>query len=109
MLDSVEYHLFPNMFFFPGITIPMAYRFRPNGDDVDSSIFDLMILEPLAEGEPHPEQPDPVRVGGKSRDWAPGGRGDESNREPALPFGAEQTRGRDVVGVEKNSRFFIKI
>ena len=63
MLDSIEYHLFPNMFFFPGINIPMAYRFRPNGDDVDSSIFDLMILEPLGEGQAHPEPPDPVRVG----------------------------------------------
>jgi nitrite reductase/ring-hydroxylating ferredoxin subunit len=60
MLDSIEYHLFPNMFFFPGINIPMAYRFRPNGEDVDSSIFDLMILEPLAEGAPHPEPPEPV-------------------------------------------------
>ena len=62
MLDSIEYHLFPNMFFFPGVNIPMAYRFRPNGDDVDSSIFDLMILEPLAEGASHPEPPEPVRV-----------------------------------------------
>lgn len=62
MLDSIEYHLFPNMFFFPGINIPMAYRFRPNGDDVDSSIFDLMILQPLAHGESHPEPPEPVRV-----------------------------------------------
>lgn len=60
MLDSIEYHLFPNMFFFPGFSIPMAYRFRPDGDDVDSSIFDLMILEPLAEGAPHPEPPEPV-------------------------------------------------
>ncbi|MDE0950656.1 MAG: aromatic ring-hydroxylating dioxygenase subunit alpha [Halioglobus sp.] len=60
MLDSIEYHLFPNMFFFPGINIPMAYRFRPNGEDVDSSIFDLLILEPLAEGVEHPEPPDPV-------------------------------------------------
>ncbi len=62
MLDSIEYHLFPNMFFFPGINIPMVYRFRPNGDDVDCSIFDLMILEPLGDGETHPEPPDPVRV-----------------------------------------------
>ncbi|MFT4520556.1 MAG: nitrite reductase/ring-hydroxylating ferredoxin subunit [Halioglobus sp.] len=60
MLDSIEYHLFPNMFFFPGINIPMAYRFRPNGDDVDSSIFDLMILQPMAAGETHPEPPEPV-------------------------------------------------
>ncbi len=62
MLDSIEYHLFPNMFFFPGINIPMAYRFRPNGEDVDSSIFDLMILEPLAEGAEHPEPPEPVQL-----------------------------------------------
>lgn len=62
MLDSIEYHMFPNMFFFPGITVPMAYRFRPNGDDVDSSIFDLMILEPLPEGAQHPEPPEPERL-----------------------------------------------
>ncbi len=62
MLDSIEYHLFPNMFFFPGIAIPMAYRFRPNGMDVDSSVFDLLILEPLAEEADHPEPPEPVRL-----------------------------------------------
>jgi len=62
MLDSIEYHLFPNMFFFPGINIPMAYRFRPNGSDVDSSIFDLLILEPLAAGASHPEPPEPVKL-----------------------------------------------
>ena len=62
MLDSIEYHLFPNMFFFPGITVPMAYRFRPNGMDVDSAIFDFLILEPLAEGEDHPEPPEPARL-----------------------------------------------
>jgi phenylpropionate dioxygenase-like ring-hydroxylating dioxygenase large terminal subunit len=62
MLDSIEYHLFPNMFFFPGISIPMAYRFRPNGDDVDSCIFDLLLLAPMADGEQHPEPPTPVRL-----------------------------------------------
>jgi len=62
MLDSIEYHLFPNMFFFPGITVPMAYRFRPNGDDIDSSIFDLMVLEPLPEGVEHPEPPEPFKL-----------------------------------------------
>ena len=62
MLDSIEYHLFPNMFFFPGVLIPMVYRFRPNGDDVDSSIFDVLVLEPLPEGEEHPEPPEPTRL-----------------------------------------------
>ena len=60
MLDSIEYHLFPNMFFFAGINVPMAYRFRPNGMDVNSSVFDLMILEPLAAGATAPEPPEPV-------------------------------------------------
>ena len=60
MLDSIEYHLFPNMFFFAGITIPMVYRFRPNADDVDSCIFDVLILEPLADGAEHPEPPEPI-------------------------------------------------
>jgi nitrite reductase/ring-hydroxylating ferredoxin subunit len=62
MVDSIEYHLFPNMFLFPGISIPMVYRFRPAGDDVDSSIFDLLILEPLPEGASHPEPPEPIRL-----------------------------------------------
>ncbi|MDX1580876.1 MAG: aromatic ring-hydroxylating dioxygenase subunit alpha, partial [Alphaproteobacteria bacterium] len=51
MLDSIEYHLFPNMFLFPGISLPMIYRFRPNGTDVDSSIFDLLFLGIKKPGE----------------------------------------------------------
>jgi nitrite reductase/ring-hydroxylating ferredoxin subunit len=62
MLDSIEYHLFPNMFFFPGISIPMVYRFRPNGDNVDECIFDLMLLEPIPEGATHPEPPAAERL-----------------------------------------------
>jgi len=62
MVDSIEYHLFPNMFLFPGISIPMVYRFRPDGDDVDSCIFDLLLLEPLPEGATHPDPPEPVRL-----------------------------------------------
>ncbi|MEN3975954.1 aromatic ring-hydroxylating dioxygenase subunit alpha [Emcibacter sp. SYSU 3D8] len=62
MLDSIEYHLFPNMFFFPGVSLPMLYRFRPNGMDVDSAIFDLMLLRPLADGQALPEAPAPIRL-----------------------------------------------
>ncbi|MFK7730298.1 MAG: SRPBCC family protein [Pseudomonadales bacterium] len=62
MLDSIEYHLFPNMFIFPGVSIPMVYRFRPNGVDVDSCLFDVLILEPLADGDTHPEPPDVIKL-----------------------------------------------
>jgi hypothetical protein len=51
------------MFFFPGVSLPMLYRFRPNGMDVDSAIFDLMFLRPLADGEEPPEAPAPVEIG----------------------------------------------
>lgn len=60
MVDSIEYHLFPNMCLFPGVSLPMIYRFRPLG--VDRTLFDLMFLRPLAPGEDRPFPPDPVRL-----------------------------------------------
>ncbi len=62
MLDSIEYHLFPNMFLFPGINIPMVYRFRPLGNDVDQCLFDLLIMEPLPDGAEHPTPPQPIHL-----------------------------------------------
>ncbi len=62
MLDSIEYHLFPNMFLFPGISLPMIYRFRPNGMDPDSAIFDLLFMRALKPGEEPPEPPEPFKV-----------------------------------------------
>lgn len=62
MLDSIEYHLFPNMFLFPGISLPMIYRFRPIGMDPNRALFDLLFLRPLAPGQPRPQPPAPVRV-----------------------------------------------
>ena len=63
MLDSIEYHLFPNMFLFPGVSLPMIYRFRPIGMDPGRTIFDLLFLRPLAPGMAPPEPPNPVHVG----------------------------------------------
>ena len=62
MLDSIEYHLFPNMFLFPGISLPMIYRFRPNGMDPDSSIFDLLFLSPLPQDGSVPDTAEPVKI-----------------------------------------------
>ncbi len=44
MLDSIEYYLFPNACFFPGIGIPLIYRFRPI--DVDHCIHEILMLRP---------------------------------------------------------------
>ena len=63
MMDSIEYHLFPNMFLFPGVNLPMIYRFRPNGMDPDTCIHEILFLAPLpASGERPPPAP-VVRLG----------------------------------------------
>ena len=62
MLDSIEYHLFPNMCLFPGVSLPMIYRFRPIGMDPGRTLFDLVFLQPTAEGAEAPPAPLPHRV-----------------------------------------------
>ncbi len=58
-IDSIEYFLFPNAFFFPGLQFPMVYRFRPDGNDPDRSIFDLLVLRPKPDhgAVPLPAEP----------------------------------------------------
>ena len=62
MLDSIEYHLFPNMCLFPGVSLPMIYRFRPIGNDPSRSLFDLMFLKLVPPGTPVEHPPEPVRL-----------------------------------------------
>jgi len=52
-VDAVEYFVFPNFMPWPSYTTPLVYRFRPNGNDPDSSIVDIMVLQPVpASGRP---------------------------------------------------------
>ncbi|GGC37087.1 hypothetical protein GCM10011371_25650 [Novosphingobium marinum] len=73
MLDSIEYFLFPNACFFPGVTLPMVYRFRPLGDRHDRTLFDLLFLRPTGPREGALEPVEPVRIGiGQSFAEVPG-------------------------------------
>jgi phenylpropionate dioxygenase-like ring-hydroxylating dioxygenase large terminal subunit len=57
-LDSIEYFCFPNAFFFPGLSLGMVYRFRPDPTSVDHSSFDLLMLRPRpldGDAPPPPE------------------------------------------------------
>ncbi len=45
-IDSIEYFLFPNAFFFPGLQIPLCYRFRPDGPDPDRCVYEVLFLRP---------------------------------------------------------------
>lgn len=62
VIDTIEYHVFPNMVLFPGLSLPMVYRFRPIGLDPNRTLFEILFLRPVPDvGEP-PEPPEPYRV-----------------------------------------------
>jgi phenylpropionate dioxygenase-like ring-hydroxylating dioxygenase large terminal subunit len=50
MLDAILYQIFPNFMPFRGPAGHVAYRFRPNGLDPHSCIFEAMNLLPIAQG-----------------------------------------------------------
>ncbi len=68
-LDAIEYFVFPNFMPWAGYTTPLTYRFRPNGADHESSLMDVMLLEPLAEGRPRPT-PAATRHLADGQSWA---------------------------------------
>ena len=61
-LDSIEYFLFPNAFFFPGLSLPMVYRFRPDAEDPDYCTFDLLMLRPVPPDGKAPPPPEPIKL-----------------------------------------------
>ena len=61
-IDAIEYCLFPNTCLFPSLLFPMVYRFRPNGDDPDSCIFDLLYMQPVPDSGVRPEPAAPVEL-----------------------------------------------
>lgn len=63
LIDAMQYSLFPNMVLFRSIGFPVVYRFRPNGNDPDSSLFDMLILKPVPTGQTRPYPAEPVEMG----------------------------------------------
>ena len=59
-----DWHLFPNTVFLPALTTALCYRARPNGEDPNSCIFEVYVIERFPEGqEPKTEwvyEPDPT-------------------------------------------------
>ncbi len=52
MLDAIEYFVFPNFMPWAAYGSAIQYRFRPNGDDVNSAIMDVQILMPFTGERP---------------------------------------------------------
>ncbi len=61
MLDSIEYYLFPNACFFPGISIPLIYRFRPV--DVDHCVHEILMLKPKPAAGQVPPPAEVINLG----------------------------------------------
>ena len=68
-LDLIEYMLFPNMVPWGGQALPLTYRFRPNGDDPETSIMEIMFLFSKARDGSHPE-PAEMRMLGPDQSWS---------------------------------------
>lgn len=68
-LDLIEYMLFPNMVPWGGQALPICYRFRPNGDDPETSIMEIMFLFSKAPDGSHPA-PAEIRWLGADQNWS---------------------------------------
>ena len=53
-LDLIQYTLFPNMVPWGGQSLPLTYRFRPDGDNPEQSIMEIMLLFAKAPDGSHP-------------------------------------------------------
>ncbi|MFA5524921.1 MAG: aromatic ring-hydroxylating dioxygenase subunit alpha [Tissierellales bacterium] len=63
LIDAMQYSVFPNMVLFRSIGFPAVYRFLPNGNDPDTSIFDMLILQHVPPGQDRPEPAERVDLG----------------------------------------------
>jgi hypothetical protein len=62
ILDCYSYTVFPNTFLFPGISLPMVYRFRPNPRDHRESFYECLFLLPRPQDGSTPEPAEMVSL-----------------------------------------------
>jgi phenylpropionate dioxygenase-like ring-hydroxylating dioxygenase large terminal subunit len=55
LLDCFSYSLYPNMFIFPGVSLPMVYRFLPDRFDHRKSTMEVLFLRPKPADGSHVE------------------------------------------------------
>ncbi len=67
-LDTTMYQVFPNLMPCGGGGVPVVFRFRPNGDDPDTSIMDVMLLYAFPQDKPRPD-PAPMTKLGLEDSW----------------------------------------
>ncbi|WP_028935470.1 aromatic ring-hydroxylating oxygenase subunit alpha [Pseudonocardia spinosispora] len=83
LIDAIEYALFPNFIPWAGDGFPIVYRFRPDGDNHQACIVDVMLMGMCPEGI------DPPTAAVHWLDAAPGSDSPDWTTAPELgPLGA---------------------
>src|SRR3546814_10644146 len=62
LLDCFSYTVFPNIFLFPGISLPMVYRFRPDPHDHRKCLYEVLFLRPVAKDGLRPMPAEPIQT-----------------------------------------------
>lgn len=62
LLDCFSYTIFPNCFLFPGISLPMVYRFRPDARDHRLCLYEVLFLRPVPVNGQRPEPAEPIHL-----------------------------------------------
>jgi nitrite reductase/ring-hydroxylating ferredoxin subunit len=62
LLDCYSYTIFPNCFIFPGISLPMVYRFRPDPRDHRACTYEVLFMRPVPIGGERPEPAEPIHL-----------------------------------------------
>ena len=63
MIDSIKYNIFPNLFVYPAVGMPIIQMFRPHGDDHDRCLFDMMVLRPYPADGSKPDVAECITIG----------------------------------------------
>ena len=90
MLDSILYNVFPNFSVWGGMKPTRVYRWRPNGNDVDSAIMEIYQLDRVPKGQERPRS-SPLRTLTPEQRWSDaeelGGLGTIADQDMGnLPF-----------------------
>jgi phenylpropionate dioxygenase-like ring-hydroxylating dioxygenase large terminal subunit len=68
LMDPIAYTVFPNFAPWMAAGPSLVYRFRPNGDDQNSSLIDVMFLSPYPPGTERPG-PCPIHYLDEDQEW----------------------------------------
>jgi nitrite reductase/ring-hydroxylating ferredoxin subunit len=63
LIDTIQYHVFPNLVLWAGWGSTLVYRFLPHGDTPDMCTMEVMFVVPVAEGRSVAVAREPQRIG----------------------------------------------